>query len=61
MSHPVGQLALSAVEAASVLGLSRTMVYRLISDGRLRSVRVGGRVLVPLDAVHDFLRLPQTN
>lgn len=55
------KFALSAVEVASSLGVSRTTVYRLMDAGRLRSVRVGGRRLIPVDAVRAFLDTPQTN
>ena len=47
--------ALSVVEAAEQLGLSRSTIYNLIADGRLASLRVGGRRLVLTSAIEEFL------
>jgi excisionase family DNA binding protein len=41
--------------AASVVGLSERTLATLISDGRLASVRVGRRRLIPADALKDLL------
>lgn len=48
-------LLLSVDEAARLLGIGRTVVYRLLSQGNLRSVKVGGRRLVPRSAVDAFV------
>ena len=37
-------------------GLSRSTVYNLIADGRLRSVLIAGRRLIPADAAEALLR-----
>jgi excisionase family DNA binding protein len=37
-------------------GLSRSTVYNLIAQGKLRSVLVAGRRLIPADAAEDLLR-----
>jgi excisionase family DNA binding protein len=37
-------------------GVSRSTVYNLIADGRLRSVRIAGRRLIPADAAEALLR-----
>jgi excisionase family DNA binding protein len=47
---------LSVQECAVILGLSRTMVFSLIRDGALGSVKVGTRRLVPRAAVERFVR-----
>jgi excisionase family DNA binding protein len=44
------------VDAARQLGVGRGTCYALVRSGDLRSVRVGRRILVPNDAVEDFLR-----
>ena len=47
-----------AAQVGAVLGLSRTSVYRMLNSGKLRSVRQGGRRLVPvgeLDRLTDSL------
>ena len=44
---------LSIPEAATMLGIGRTATYAEIEAGRLRSVKVGRRRLVPASAVTD--------
>jgi excisionase family DNA binding protein len=48
-------LAYSDTEAAQVLGLGRTTTRQLIREGKLRSVRVGRRLLVPRRAIEEYL------
>ncbi|MEN3538683.1 helix-turn-helix domain-containing protein [Microbispora sp. ZYX-F-249] len=43
-------------DAAVVLGMSRTAVFRLIKSGELRSVKYDGYRLVPADALQEFAR-----
>jgi excisionase family DNA binding protein len=43
-------------DAVKVAGLSRSSLYALIGEGKLRSVRVAGRRLIPADALRDLLR-----
>ena len=47
--------AVSVEEAARLLSLSRTALYDLLDSGRLRSVNVGSRRLIPTVALDDFL------
>jgi excisionase family DNA binding protein len=49
------KLLLTPEEAAEVLGIGRTKVYALISDGDLLSVRIGNSRRVPRDAVDEFI------
>lgn len=37
-------------------GLSRSTVYLLMAEGKLRSVRVAGRRLIPADAAEALIR-----
>jgi excisionase family DNA binding protein len=46
---------LSISLACQILGLSRTSLYELISSGRVRSVTVGRRRLVPCEAIDEFI------
>ena len=46
---------LSIDEAADALGIGRTRAYREIQDGRLRTVTVGRRRLVPASAIDEFI------
>ena len=41
-------------EAAALLGLGRSSTYAEIQGGRLRSLKVGRRRLVPSSAIRDF-------
>ena len=42
-------------ELIHILGISRNTVYELLRSGRLRSVKVGTRYLVPREALVVFL------
>jgi excisionase family DNA binding protein len=43
-------------DAVKVSGLGRSTIYKLLTSGRLRSVRVAGRRLIPVDALRELLR-----
>jgi excisionase family DNA binding protein len=49
------RLVYSVAEAAVVLGISRTKMFGLLEEGRVRTVRVGRRRLVPAAAIDEFL------
>ncbi len=42
-------------EAAEALRIGRTVVYELIRCGALRTVKVGTRRLVPVEAVREYV------
>ena len=46
---------LSVDEAAVTLGLGRSLLYGEIQAGRVRSVKVGRRRLVPSAAITDYI------
>ena len=46
-------------ELAEFLGLGRTMTYRLLAEGKIRSVKAGKRIIIPADAVQEFLNADQ--
>ena len=50
-----GRRAVSVEHAGLLIGVGRSLVWKLVADGSLRSVRAGHRVLVPLTAIDDFL------
>ena len=52
----IERLAYSPGELAKALGISKTYAYSLVRDGRIRSIRVGSRWLVPVREVEAFLR-----
>jgi excisionase family DNA binding protein len=45
----------SVTEAAVMLGIGRTNVYSLLASGDLRSVKIGGRRLIPRQVILDFV------
>ena len=47
--------ALSIEEAAKTCGLSRATLYRLLNDGKLTTIKVGARRLVPVGAIDALL------
>ncbi|MGC1179178.1 MAG: helix-turn-helix domain-containing protein [Methyloceanibacter sp.] len=46
---------LSIKQACCILGLSRTSLYALMASEQLRSVTVGRRRFVPLEAIEEFI------
>lgn len=42
-------------EAAIIYGWSRSTLYKMMKEGTLRSVRVGGRRLIPRDALEALI------
>jgi excisionase family DNA binding protein len=48
-------LAVSPAQAARLMSVGRTFLYQQFENGSLRSVKVGGRRLVTLDAIREFL------
>ena len=42
-------------EAAEALRISRSVIYELIRSGQLRTVKVGRRRLVPVQALDDYV------
>jgi excisionase family DNA binding protein len=53
--HVPERRALSVVEAARALGISRASVYRLVQQKRLATVKIGSRRLVPVTALDNLL------
>ncbi len=59
MTMPGIPLVMSVREVASLLGLGRNLVYAMIADGTLRSVKAGRRrILIPRQALTEFLADP---
>lgn len=49
------KLLLSATEVSNLLGLSRPSVYQLMHRADFPMIRIGGRVLVPVDGLRVWL------
>ncbi len=55
MENTEGALLLSAEQCAKLLGLGRTYIFRLLAEGRLESIALGRRRLIPRDALDAFI------
>lgn len=49
------RLAVSAVDAARLTGIGRTKLYEAIGSGTLRSLKIGKRRLIMIEALRDWL------
>ena len=47
--------AVSVTEASRLLGISRNLAYEAIRRGEIPSVKIGGRILVPTEALDKML------
>ena len=50
-----GKLMLRPAEAAEAIGVSRSKAYELISSGVIPSVRLGGSLRVPVEALRTWI------
>ena len=59
---PIKRRALRINDAAAALGVGRSTIYKLMSEGKLATVKVAGRRLVPCDNMEALLRegVPET-
>jgi excisionase family DNA binding protein len=48
--------AYSVEEAAKLLGVSRVTIFRRLAEGRIGSIRLGRRRLIPTHALETLLR-----
>jgi excisionase family DNA binding protein len=48
-------LAYGVNDAARVLGIGRTTVYRLIAEGQIEARALGGRTVIPAESLHAFV------
>lgn len=53
-------LAVSPNEAARLCSIGRTTLYQALSSGDLRSVKIGTRRLITLEALRDWLKRNET-
>lgn len=50
-----GQRLVSVNEAQETLGIKRSTLYDLMYDGKLESVKIGRRRLIPAQAIEAFI------
>ena len=49
------KIAFSPSEAARLISVGRTFLYAAMNSGALKSVKIGSRRIITLQALHDFL------
>lgn len=49
------KLLFKPAEAADVMGVSRAKAYELIAQGTIPSIRLGGSLRVPVDALRQWI------
>lgn len=53
------RLAYSVEEAAALLGIGKNLCYQGCRRGDIPSMRIGGRIVIPADALKSLLRKHQ--
>jgi excisionase family DNA binding protein len=53
--RPDERRALRVLDACAAYGVSRSTIYKLMKTGKLRAVKIGGRRLIPRDALEALL------
>ncbi len=48
-------LCVSVTRAAELLGIGRNLAYELVAQGRIPSLRLGRRTVVPLEGLRRFV------
>lgn len=56
-AQPAAKALYRVPEAMTLLNLSRSVIYRQLRLGRLRSVKEGNTRLIPADAIDDYVAL----
>jgi excisionase family DNA binding protein len=52
---PVAPVAVRLNDAAKMIGIGRSSLYELINENKLQTVRIAGRRLVPVSAIHELI------
>ena len=55
LRDPAGVLAVAPAEAARLTGVGRTTIYEAIGAGALKSVKIGKRRLITIEALRAWL------
>jgi excisionase family DNA binding protein len=54
--NPAEKIALRVNDVVAAAGISRTTIYKLMSDGQLRTTKVGGRRLILREDLEALLQ-----
>ena len=57
---PIEPLVLGVKDAAAFIGLSKSRLYELISDGRIEARKLGARTVVPIASLRAFVAAAPT-
>ena len=57
MSNDTKTLTVTIDKAAKILGIGRSLAYSAAKSGDIPTIRIGGRILVPMAALEEKLRL----
>lgn len=49
------KLAYSVMETASMLGIGKTLAYELVRKGKIPSIKLGRRIIIPRMAIENLL------
>jgi excisionase family DNA binding protein len=52
----VNSLAYSTTQVSILLNVSRSMVFKLIRQGELKTFKVGTRTLIPVSEIDEFIK-----
>lgn len=55
INHKPPKIGYSVREACHVSSLGRTTLYSHIAAGRLKATRIGGRTIIPAEALHALI------
>lgn len=50
-----GRLLVTMTEAAALLSINRSRLYRMIADGQIRTIRIGKSRRVPVSTLQEFI------
>lgn len=59
-AHSTPPIAVSPDEAARLAGIGRTSLYAALAKGDLKSIKIGTRRLIKIEAIHEWLASYQT-
>lgn len=60
-TQPTPPIAVSPDEAARLAGIGRTSLYAALAKGDLKSIKIGTRRLIKIEAIHEWLASYQTD
>jgi len=60
-NHLTAPIAISPDEAARRAGIGRTTLYAALAKGDLKSIKIGTRRLIKVEAIHEWLAAHSTD